>query len=89
MHSFGEVPARGFERQMKMIPHYDEGVQAPCGQAAGFEKAFLEGARGAFVLEEILAIISAAEDVIDGAWELDSGKAAHGEWDGTKRVVEI
>ena len=69
LHPRHEVSLRGFDREVKVISHDDEGVQQPLAPCTRLEEAGLECGPGARVSKDPGAVVSAIDDVINRAWE--------------------
>lgn len=77
-HPCAQVWVGGFEREVKMVPHHDQGVNAPAAANGGFAQTRFEGARGIGGGENIAPIVAAIDDVIARPGEFQTKSARDG-----------
>lgn len=77
LHAGNKVAFGGFEREVEMVAHEDVGMEAPAGFAAGFPEAGREGGAGGGGGEDISAVITAIDDVVNGAGVFEAKFAGH------------
>ena len=67
-HAGDKVGFGCFDDEVKMVSHQTPGVDLPAGFGAGFSQRVQEAVEIAVVPDDVLALIAAAHQLVNGAW---------------------
>src|SRR5437899_2190974 len=78
LHAVHEIGLGSFHHQMEVITHQAPGVDLPVGPGTSLGQSFQKQFAIFVVEENVLAMIAAIHEVINGAWVLNSELSGHG-----------
>ena len=78
-HAGDEVGLGRFEDDVKVVSHQAIGMNLPAGFEAGLGKSGEKNLWIGLIHKNILALIAAAENMVEGAWKFASELAWHGQ----------
>src|SRR6476660_8271552 len=77
-HSGNEIGLRGLDHEMKMVAHQAPGMDLPFGLGAGFAKGAQEELAIVIVFEDVAALVSTIDHVVNSTGIFNAQFAWHG-----------